>query len=53
MDLQPVKRLVDGRLLPWSSVSVGIGVLLAATGVLYAIAIAIFKRRELAIYSGN
>ena len=52
-DLQPVKRLVDGRLLPWSSVSVGIGVLLAATGVLYAIAIAIFKRRELAIYSGN
>jgi ABC-type transport system involved in multi-copper enzyme maturation permease subunit len=52
-DLKPVRRLVDGRLLPWSSAGVGVGVLLCLTGGLYAVAIAIFRRRELAIYSGN
>lgn len=52
-DLTPVRRLVDGRLMSWSSVAVGTGVLLTLTGLLYGVAIAIFRKRELAIYSGN
>lgn len=52
-DLHPVRRLVQGQLMPWSSVGVGTGILLTITGVLYIAAIQIFRRRELAIYSGN
>ncbi len=52
-DLRPVRRLVQGQLMPWSSVAGGTGVLLTLTGILYIAAIQVFKRRELAIYSGN
>ena len=52
-ELKPVGRLVDGRLLPFSSLGVAMGVLMALTGALYGVAIAVFKRRELAIYSGH
>ena len=52
-DLSPVRRLVQGQLMPWSSLGVGAGVLLTLTGMLYIVAIQIFRRRELAIYSGN
>lgn len=52
-DLSPVRRLVQGQLMPWSSVGVGTGILLTLTGILYLVAIQIFRRRELAIYSGN
>lgn len=52
-DLRPTTRLVDGRLLGWSSVAVGTGVLATASGVLYALAVFTFSRRELATYSGK
>ncbi|MEK6702346.1 MAG: hypothetical protein AABZ53_08790 [Planctomycetota bacterium] len=52
-DLQPTARIVDGALLSWSQVAVGTTVLAGATGLIYILAVAIFRRRELAIYSGN
>lgn len=51
--LQPIDRLVEGRLMSWSGVLGGASVLLLATLVLYGLAVAIFRRRELAIYSGQ
>ncbi len=52
-DLQPVQRLVDGELIPWSSVGLGTGSLALVSAVLYLASVYIFKRRELATYSGN
>ncbi|USO00093.1 MAG: hypothetical protein H6810_05375 [Phycisphaeraceae bacterium] len=52
-DLKPVRRLVDGRLLPWSAVVGGTGVLAGVTALLYACAVYVFRKRELAIYSGQ
>lgn len=52
-ELQPTKRLVDGMLLSWSDVASGLAVLALLTLVLFMVATAIFKRRELAIYSGQ
>ncbi|TVQ61122.1 MAG: hypothetical protein EA378_09745 [Phycisphaerales bacterium] len=52
-ELRPTQRLVDGQLLSWSSVAAGLGVIAAWTGVLYALAVLAFRRRELAIYSGR
>ncbi|GAB4384843.1 MAG: hypothetical protein Kow0022_08690 [Phycisphaerales bacterium] len=52
-DLQPIDRLVEGRLMSWSGVLGGASVLALATLVLYGLAVVIFRRRELAIYSGQ
>lgn len=52
-DLQPVKRLVDGELIPWRSVALGTVSLAITSMMLYIGAVYIFKRRELATYSGN
>jgi ABC-type transport system involved in multi-copper enzyme maturation permease subunit len=52
-DLQPTKRLVDGMLLSWTDVATGMAFLAVLTVVLFAVATAIFRRRELAIYSGQ
>lgn len=52
-NLEPVGRLVDGRLMSWSSVAGGAIVLAIATAALYGIGVVTFRRRELAIYSGN
>jgi ABC-type transport system involved in multi-copper enzyme maturation permease subunit len=52
-ELKPTMRLVDGRLLTWESMSFGLGVLLVWAAVLYGIGVAIFRRRELATYSGT
>jgi hypothetical protein len=52
-DLRPTTRLVDGRLLAWTSVGWGLAVLACWSGALYAIATLIFRRRELATYSGQ
>lgn len=52
-DLDPIGRIVEGRLLAWSSVAVGVGVLGTLTGILYVVAVLIFRRRELATYSGQ
>jgi len=51
-DLKPTTRLVDGRLLPWGDVGVALAVLASWCVVLYGVGVAIFRRRELAIYSG-
>lgn len=51
--LRPTARLVDGRLLGWAEMAVGIAVLLLFTAVVYCVAVLIFRRRELAIYSGQ
>jgi hypothetical protein len=40
-------------LLSWASVAYGTTVLAAWTGALYAIAVSVFRRRELATYSGQ
>lgn len=52
-DLKPVRRIVDGRLMPWSSVAAGTVVLLGVTVLLFCVAVGIFRKRELAIYSGH
>lgn len=51
--LKPTQKLVDGRLLSWGSVSWGAGVLGIWSAVLYGGAVLIFRRRELATYSGQ
>lgn len=51
--LQPTARLVDGRVLGWQDVARGVVVIAVWIGVLYTAAVAAFRRRELAIYSGN
>ena len=52
-DLRPTARLVEGEALPWSTLLFGVFVLLAATLILYMIGVMIFRKRELAIYSGQ
>jgi hypothetical protein len=52
-DLKPTMRLVDGRMLTWAAMSYGATVLLAWTAALFAVAVAIFRKRELATYSGH
>lgn len=52
-DLRPTTRLVEGRLLGWSSVAVGTAVLATLSALLYALSVVILRRRELAIYSGS
>lgn len=52
-NLQPVSRLVDGRLMSWSGVVGGAAVLAIATLLLYGLGVVSFRRRELAIYSGQ
>lgn len=59
-NLDPITRLVDGRLLPWvgaDSKNPGVlrGVLILGiwSAVLYVAAVLIFRRRELAMYSGQ
>ena len=51
--LDPVGRIVDGQLLAWSTVGYGAVVLAVVTGLLYLSGVAIFRKRELAIYSGG
>lgn len=52
-ELQPTKRLADGQLLSWSSVSRGIIALGSISFLFYLAAVYIFRRRQLAIYSGQ
>jgi hypothetical protein len=52
-NLRPVERLVQGELLEWGMVGRAVGVLSAWTAGLYAAGVAILRRRELAIYSGQ
>ncbi len=52
-DLRPTGRLVEGRLLGWGESARGVSVLGIASLVLYFAGVLIFRRRELAIYSGH
>jgi ABC-type transport system involved in multi-copper enzyme maturation permease subunit len=52
-DLKPTERLVDGRLLDWGNVVWGCTVLAAWTLALFGAGVAIFRKRELATYSGQ
>lgn len=52
-DLKPTTRLVDGRLLSFTSMIGGVFVLGVWTLALYGISVLIFRRRELATYSGQ
>ncbi len=52
-NLRPTQHLVEGRALGWGAVSTGVLVLGALTSVLYGMAVLIFRRRELATYSGQ
>lgn len=52
-DLDPVASLVEGRLLSWDTVARGVGYLAAVSAILFASAVGVLKRRELAIYSGH
>jgi ABC-type transport system involved in multi-copper enzyme maturation permease subunit len=51
--LDPIGRLVDGQLMAWSTVAYGALVLAFVTLLLYGIGVSIFRKRELAIYSGG
>lgn len=52
-DLRPTANLVDGRLLPWDVLIKSVLVLGTLTAILYAAAVGIFRKRELATYSGQ
>jgi ABC-type transport system involved in multi-copper enzyme maturation permease subunit len=52
-DLKPTSRLSDGQMLSWRSVSRGVIALGTISAVFYIAGIVIFRRRQLAIYSGQ
>ncbi len=52
-NLKPVPRLVGGLLLSWREAIQGVTVLALMTVILYVAAVIVFKRRELATYSGQ
>lgn len=52
-DLRPTGRLVEGEALGWGDFALGVTGLLGAAAVIFALGTYIFRRRELAIYSGN
>ena len=52
-ELSPVERLVGGQNVSLSSIGRGLAVISVWTAVLYGIAVAVFRKRELAIYSGH
>ena len=52
-DLRPTSRLADGRMLSWGSVSRGVFTLGGISVVFFVLGTLIFRRRQLAIYSGQ
>lgn len=52
-DLRPTRRLVDGQLLSFGTIALRMSVLAGLTVLLYGVAVLIWRRRELAIYSGH
>ncbi|MFG0291699.1 MAG: hypothetical protein ACF8MJ_00940 [Phycisphaerales bacterium JB050] len=51
--LRPIESLSDGRLLSWGDLAYTIGMIGAWTLVMLTFGIAMFRNRELAIYSGH
>jgi hypothetical protein len=52
-DLRPTTRLVEGRIIPWSDVLSGMAVITVAIALIGLVGWSIFRRRELATYSGH
>ena len=52
-DLRPTADLVDGRLVPWSTLLRAIGTLSVSTAGVLGVGWLIFRKRELATYSGR
>lgn len=52
-DLRPTKRIAEGELLSWGRVASGVFTLGLVTVIFYGLGVLIFRRRQLAIYSGN
>jgi len=52
-DLQPTTKLVDGTQLSWGSVGRGVLVLGSTSLLLFGVSVLIFRKRELATYSGQ
>lgn len=52
-DMKPTGRLVNGSLLSWGTFAAGVGTLTVFMGAAFAVAVGIFRRRELATYSGH
>lgn len=52
-ELRPTTRLVDGIRLSWGQMAMGLLVLSIASLILFLVAVVIFRRRELATYSGQ
>lgn len=52
-DLRPTQRLVDGEMLSWGGFLTGVAILGLVTCVMYAAGVSIFRKRDLAIYSGH
>ncbi|MGP1346447.1 MAG: hypothetical protein ACTS3F_07250 [Phycisphaerales bacterium] len=51
--LKPTENLVSGRLLPWSALAKGSVFLVVWIVIALGAGVAVFRRRELALYSGN
>lgn len=52
-ELKPTEKLVEGRLMSFRDMATGLAVVGGLTAILYLIAVQIFRRRELATYSGQ
>lgn len=52
-DLQPTTKLVSGRLIGWGELTKGVAVIAAWTIAALGLGWSIFRKRELAIYSGH
>jgi len=51
--LRPVERLTSGRLLSWGDVGAAVVQIAAWSALLLGIGVAVFRKRELALYSGK
>jgi len=52
-ELEPTEKLVEGLHLAWGSVTMGSAAIALATVITFVLASEIFRRRELAMYSGS
>lgn len=52
-DLRPTKRISEGEFLSWGRVGSGVFTLGCVTVLFFGLGTLIFKRRQLALYSGN
>jgi hypothetical protein len=51
--LRPTQNLIDGRVIPWGGMMVASGVITLCSGALLTLGWSVFRKRELAIYSGH